>query len=61
MENEKSPKEEISTEEVASGEEQAQGTYIPDFRQTSADTRSTTCGITWKLHRAADEIGDDMI
>lgn len=59
MENEKSPKEEISNKEVDCGEDHAQATYIPDSRQISADTRSKTCGITWKLHRAEEEASDD--
>jgi hypothetical protein len=60
MENEKSPKEEMSAKEVALAEEQLQAIYVPDFRQTAADTRSKTCGITWKLHRSDDDTGDDV-
>jgi hypothetical protein len=61
MESEKSPKKEISIKEVSPTEEQVQETYIPDFRQTVADTRSKTCGITWKLHPTNnDKASNDM-
>lgn len=59
MENEKSPKKAISIKEVSPIEEQIQETYIPDFRQTVADTRSKTCGITWKLYSTDDEASNE--